>query len=85
MIIAMTKNNLIDLIKENLLEIVPELSERPLNPDDNFVMLGLNSVDRGELISLTLEKLELAIPRIEFVSAQTINELADVVIDKRQA
>ncbi|RBL89853.1 phosphopantetheine-binding protein [Chitinophaga flava] len=77
------KNEVIALIKENLLEIIPELSGSQIPLDETFVNLGANSIDRGELITLTLERLDLEISRIEFVGAQTINELADLIIEKK--
>lgn len=78
-----TKNEIVHLIKENLVEIIPELAGEEIAVDKTLVDLGANSVDRGELITLTLERLNLDISRIEFVSAQTINELADLIVEKK--
>lgn len=77
------KNEIVELIKGNLLEIIPELNDENISLDDTFVDLGANSIDRGELIMLTLERMELNVPRIEFVSAQTINQLADLILEKK--
>jgi polyketide biosynthesis acyl carrier protein len=77
------KDQIIKLIKENLLEIIPELEGEEISHDESFVDLGANSVDRGELLTLTIERLNLGISRIELVRAQTINELADLVIQKQ--
>ncbi len=79
------KNNIVNLIRENLLEIIPELTEETVSNDTTLVDLGANSLDRGELITLTLEKLDLDISRIEFVGAQNINELADLITEKLEA
>ncbi|MCH2224501.1 MAG: acyl carrier protein [Crocinitomicaceae bacterium] len=73
------------IIRENLIEIIPELEGEDFTNDETFVDLGANSLDRGELITLTLETIELEISRIEFVKAKTINELADLIAEKRQA
>ena len=78
------KDNVIQLIKENLIEIIPELEDTNIPNDVTLVDLGANSIDRGELITLTLERLDLDISRIEFVSAQTILELADLICEKAQ-
>lgn len=77
------KDQIIHLIKRNLVEIIPELEGEEIAVDETLVDLGANSVDRGELITLTLERLNLDISRIEFVSAQTINELADLIVEKK--
>ena len=78
------KSEVIDLIKEILLEILPELEGEDISIDDKLVDLGANSIDRGELITLALERLDLEVPRIEFVKAQTINELANLIAQKKQ-
>lgn len=78
------KNEIVSLIKENLVEIIPELEGEDISGDETLVDLGANSIDRGELITLTLERLDLNVSRIEFVSAQTINQLADLIVEKRK-
>lgn len=75
----MKKSELIHLIKENLFQIIPEVEGSNFTLDDNFVQMGLNSIDRGELITLTLERLQLDVSRVKFASAQTINELAALI------
>ena len=78
------KSEIINVIKENLFGILPELDKERVSNDDSFVDLGANSVDRAELLMLTLERLNVEVSRIEFVSAQTINHLADLIMKKRQ-
>lgn len=78
------KNEIVKLIKENLIEIIQELEGTEISADQTLVDLGANSIDRGELITLTLERLDLNVSRIEFVSAQTINELADLIVEKKK-
>jgi len=75
----MKKEQVIELIKTNLAEIMPELEGTQININDPLVDIGANSIDRGELIALTLETLNLEVSRIEFAKAQTIDELADLV------
>ncbi|KAA1246067.1 acyl carrier protein [Aquimarina sp. RZ0] len=77
------KPEIINLIRRNLLEIIPDLEGKEISNDDTLTDLGANSIDRGELITLTLERLDYDISRIEFVGVQTINELADLISKKR--
>ena len=76
----MKKDEILTLIKTNLIEIIPELEDEEIDIKETLVDLGANSIDRGELIVLTLEALELEVSRIEFVSAKTIEELADLML-----
>jgi len=78
----MTKDDILHVLRTNLYEIIPELEDEKFSLDEKLVDLGLNSIDRGELITLTLESIESDVSRIEFVSAQTVNELAEVFMEK---
>ena len=78
------RNEIIELIKENLIEIIPELRDTVLSLDESLVNLGADSVDRGELITLTLERLNLNVSRIEFAGAKSICELADIIVKKQE-
>ena len=80
----MNKTTVLNIIKENLLEILPELEDSVVPYDVTLIDLGMNSVDRSELITLTLERLALDVSRIEFVGAHTMNELADLIMEKQQ-
>ncbi|WP_281988840.1 phosphopantetheine-binding protein [Aquimarina aggregata] len=77
------KNEIVMTIRQNLLEIIPELEGQDFSTTDVLTDLGANSLDRGELITLTLERLDLDISRIEFVGIETIDELADKIIEKK--
>jgi polyketide biosynthesis acyl carrier protein len=77
-----TRAEVTALISTALLEIIPDLSKGQLSYDDAFIELGANSVDRGELITLTIERLELDASLIEFAMAYSINSLADLVMAK---
>ncbi|NSL85654.1 poly(3-hydroxyalkanoate) depolymerase [Chitinophaga sp. Mgbs1] len=76
------KSEIIHLITQILIEIIPDLADADIDPNESFVKLGANSVDRGELIALTIERLDLNIFPTELASAQTVNELADLIEEK---
>ena len=77
----MTKAEIINVIKNNLLEIIPELEGEEIGLDEQLIDLGANSIDRGELITLTLETLDLDVPRITFAGAESINDLAERMLE----
>lgn len=76
------KNKIVEQIRENLIEIIPELEGQTISNDEKLSDIGANSIDRAELIALTLEQLEKEIPRIKLAGAQTINELAELIAEK---
>ncbi|WP_296705239.1 hypothetical protein [Algoriphagus sp.] len=78
----MSKEQIFEIIVGNLVEIVPEINYEDVLLSHRFSDLGLNSIDRGELISLTLEVLESDSSRVEFVTAQTVGDLVDIFYAK---
>lgn len=76
------KSEVVELIRQNLVEIMPELEGETFSNDEELTELGANSIDRGELITLTLEKLDLDMSRLEFAGAKNINALAELITKK---
>lgn len=74
----MSKEQIFEIIVENLIEIVPEINAEDVLMSHSLVDLGLNSIDWCELITLTLESLESDISRIEFVKAENIGDLVNI-------
>ncbi|MGN7825028.1 poly(3-hydroxyalkanoate) depolymerase [Chitinophaga varians] len=79
------KDKIINLIKENLIEIIPELEGTTVMSDVSLVDLGANSIDRAELITVTLERLQLDISRVEFATANSIEDIATLIEKKLPA
>jgi polyketide biosynthesis acyl carrier protein len=80
----MNKLDIYELIVRHVYEVCPKLEGHELEPDDRLEDLGANSVDRAEIIMITMEALSLHIPRVELFGAKSIGELADVFYKKSQ-
>ncbi|NQF16921.1 acyl carrier protein [Brevibacillus sp. HB1.3] len=79
----MNRQEITALIIKNLYEIVPELEGRELRPEDRLSDLGLNSIDRADLISMVMEDLSLLqTQRSQFIGLSSIGELADGFLGK---
>lgn len=78
----MKKEEIINLLEKNLKEIIPELEGEKIGGGETLLDLGANSIDRGELITITLEELELDVSRIEFVGCKTLEELGNLMVEK---
>lgn len=79
----MNRQEITAVIIKNLYEIVPELEGRELRPEDRLSDLGLNSIDRADLISMVMEDLSLLqSQRSQFVGMSSIGELADGFLGK---
>lgn len=81
----MNKENIFNLIVSNSCEVIPELAEHQFKLSDRLVDLGANSVDRAEIVAMTMEALALQFPRIELFKARNIGELVEVFYEKLQS
>jgi polyketide biosynthesis acyl carrier protein len=78
----MTKDEILKLIVDHSCEVIPKLENHEFKSEDRLTDLGANSVDRAEILMMTMEALALQIPRIELFGAQNIGELVDVFYKK---
>ncbi len=75
----MTKQQIFQLIVTHTKEVIPDLKDRQFTSSDSLRELGANSIDRSEIIIMTLESLSLNIPLIELAGATNIGDLASII------
>lgn len=78
----MTVQEIFKLIAANTREVLPSLLEHNFQFNDSLKDLGANSIDRSEIVMMTLESLSLRIPLIEIASAENIGELAEILYER---
>lgn len=81
----MTKEDILKIVIKNTCEVMPELEGHQFSRNDRLVDLGANSIDRADIVALTVEELSLIIPRIELAVAKNIGGLVDVLYEKIQS
>jgi polyketide biosynthesis acyl carrier protein len=75
----MNVQDIFEVIIRHVREVLPGLADHDFGFTDSLRELGANSVDRSEIISMTLDSLSLNIPLIEVARAQNIGELAGIL------
>lgn len=78
----MDRDQVFQLVANCVSATVPELSSRPLNREDNLVELGVNSVDRTEVVIMALEALGSHVPLVALAGASNLGELADAIYER---
>ena len=78
----MNKEHIFELVVRHACEVIPELEGHEFQPAERLADLGANSVDRAEIVALTMESLSLQIPRVELFGAKNIGELVNVLYEK---
>jgi polyketide biosynthesis acyl carrier protein len=74
----MEKDQVFQIIKKNIIEVVPELADREITLDDSLKLLGANSVDRAEILIQSMAALKIKAPLAEFAQAKNLSELSDI-------
>lgn len=75
----MNVQDIFDILAGHTREIVPGLEDHPFQFTDSLRALGANSIDRSEIIMMTLESLSLRIPLIDLAKAENMGELAGIM------
>jgi len=70
------------LVVSHSREVVPELEGHNFKRTDQLSELGANSVDRAEIIMMTMESVSLRVPLLELSGTGNIGELADLIHEK---
>lgn len=75
----MTQSELFELVTGHIREVIPGLEAYHFQLHDSLKALGANSMDRSEIVMLTLESLSLKIPLASTAGAKNIGELVNVL------
>lgn len=78
----MTLEVVFNTIAQHAADVIPGLKAHAFTMDDSLKNLGANSVDRSEIVMLTLESLSLNIPLIELARAENLGDLARILHGK---
>jgi polyketide biosynthesis acyl carrier protein len=74
----MTREEIFDVVKANVLKVLPDVCPDDVTWDRSLVELGANSVDRVEVSMFSMEALNIKIPRIEFHGVRNLAGLVDL-------
>jgi polyketide biosynthesis acyl carrier protein len=81
----MTKNEIFQTLKKNVLEVLPKISPETITIDQRLKDLGANSIDRMDIVTQTMEDLAIKIPLVELAKVQNIQELVDLLYENKSA
>jgi polyketide biosynthesis acyl carrier protein len=78
----MTSDDVFALVVKNVREVLPELAGHTFARTDSLTNLGANSIDRSEIVVMTLEDLTVSIPLVELAGTTNLGELAELIYAK---
>jgi polyketide biosynthesis acyl carrier protein len=74
----MDKAYIFSILKNGIAEIMTDLDTNSITLQESLRDLGMNSVDRADILLQTMDSLQISVPMIEFAAAQNIGEIVDV-------
>ncbi|WP_133719198.1 acyl carrier protein [Methylocaldum gracile] len=81
----MTREEIFEVIKRNIREILYGLGDEEINIEASLKDLGANSIDRADIVTQSMADLQLKMSLIELGSARNISDLVDLFYRKQQA
>lgn len=75
----MSKEEIFKIIVGHMVEVLPEINAEDVLMSHSLADWGANSIDRSEIVMLTMESLSLRIPLIEFGKAKNIGDMVDII------
>jgi polyketide biosynthesis acyl carrier protein len=74
---SMNKQEIFEIIKRNIAEVLPDVDGARVQPDISLRDLGANSIDRADILIQTMESLRLKFPLHELGSVKNLGGLVD--------
>lgn len=74
-----TEDSVLEVIRRNLLVVLPDLDPAAVTPRRSLAELGCNSVDRADVVAMTMEELNVRIPITEFAEVQDLRSLVGLM------
>jgi len=63
-------------IRQSVLEVLPDLDVRLITEDRSLSDLGCNSIDRADVVTMTMDRLGVSVPVGDFQEVRDIGSLA---------
>ncbi|MGD2092433.1 MAG: acyl carrier protein [Candidatus Aminicenantes bacterium] len=78
----MTKQDVFQAVKTNIYEVLPYLVGKEIAIESSLKDLGANSIDRMEIVTMSMENLHVKIPPGEFSDVKNLEGLVNLLLEK---
>ena len=78
----MNKQDVFQVVRKNIFEVLPFLSGKEIRIENNLKDLGANSIDRVEIVTLSMEDLNVKIPPTDFANVKNLEGLVNLLYEK---
>ncbi len=78
-----TRDDVFAVVQAKILDVLGEIAPAKIQPATSLKDLGANSLDRAEIVSLSMQALALRFPVRELSKVSNIGELVDALYRKK--
>lgn len=75
----MSKEQVFETVKKVIMEVLPDLEQSQITIEKSLKDLGANSIDRMEVVAMSMEDLGIKLPLMSFAQVSNIEGLVDVL------
>ncbi|MGW0803332.1 phosphopantetheine-binding protein [Nonomuraea sp. NPDC002799] len=75
----MTDAQIFETVKQNVLKVLPDLRPQDVTTEGTLTDLGANSIDRADVVTMSMEDLGLTVPVSEFQEVHDIRSLVNLL------
>ncbi|MEV6865208.1 phosphopantetheine-binding protein [Streptosporangium subroseum] len=75
----MTQDVVFEAVRRNVLEVLPDLTPQDVSMKGTLTDLGANSIDRADVVTMTMEDLGIVVPISDFQSVHDIRSLVELL------
>ncbi|HTI21473.1 phosphopantetheine-binding protein [Kutzneria chonburiensis] len=75
----MTEQEIFDVVRRHLAEVLPDLDTARVQPDVSMRELGANSIDRMDLVIGVQDELGITVPNHELTSVHNLRSLVAAI------
>ncbi|MEV6681174.1 phosphopantetheine-binding protein [Streptomyces erythrochromogenes] len=75
----MTPDEIFAVVRRNLIDVIPELTEAQITLDHSMRELGANSIDRMDVVIATQDDLGIRVPAEQLTRANDLRSLVVVL------
>lgn len=81
----MSKQHVFEVVKNIVMEVLPDVESDQITMERSLKDLGANSIDRMEVVTMSMEELGLKIPLMSFAHVSNIEGLVEVLAENYAA
>lgn len=75
----MSKEHVFEVVKNIITEILPDVDPAEITIEKQLKDIGANSIDRMEIVTMSMRELDIKIPLMSFAGVSNIEGMVDVL------